>query len=65
MIGDTQLHEKIISVKDNTLRSVLLKAGRITGFFTSGTHRHTFVRERFKELLGGSHDEDRKSSLIC
>ncbi|WP_257141858.1 tyrosine-type recombinase/integrase [Bacillus wiedmannii] len=58
MIRDKQLHEKIISVKDNTLRAALLKAGKITGIQTNGTHmfRHTFARERFKELLGDSYE---------
>lgn len=57
MIRDKQLHEKIIPVKDNTLRAALLKAGKITGIQTNGTHmfRHTFARERFKELLGDSY----------
>ncbi|MEM5635325.1 site-specific integrase [Bacillus cereus] len=58
MIGDKQLHEKIIPVKDNTLRAALLKAGKVTGIQTNGTHmfRHTFARERFKELLGDSYE---------
>lgn len=58
MIGDRELHEKIIPVKDNTLRAALLKAGKTTGIFTNGTHmfRHTFARERFKELLGESYE---------
>ncbi|WP_410976894.1 tyrosine-type recombinase/integrase [Bacillus cereus] len=57
MIRDKQLHEKIIPVKDNTLRAALLKVGKITGIQTNGTHmfRHTFARERFKELLGDSY----------
>lgn len=58
MIGDKELHEKIIPVKDNTLRAALLKAGKTTGISTNGTHmfRHTFARERFKELLGESYE---------
>lgn len=58
MIGDKQLHEKIIPVKDNTLRAALLKASKVTGIQTNGTHmfRHTFARERFKELLGDSYE---------
>ncbi|MEY8351648.1 site-specific integrase [Bacillus cereus] len=58
MIRDKQLYEKIIPVKDNTLRSALLKAGKTIGISTSGTHmfRHTFARERFKKLLGQSYE---------
>ncbi|MED2879020.1 tyrosine-type recombinase/integrase [Bacillus thuringiensis] len=62
IIKDKKLHEKVIPVKDNTLRAALLKAGRTTGIPTNGTHmfRHTFARERFKELLGESYEQGQK-----
>jgi integrase/recombinase XerD len=62
LLHGKKLHEKILPVKESTLRSGLARACKKTGIKSRGFHgfRHTFARNRLDELLGDRKEAGRE-----
>lgn len=61
LIAGKKTHEKILKIKENSLRQALSRACKTTGIISAGFHgfRHTYARKRLEQVTGERFEEGR------